>query len=317
MPLVTVIIPVYNGAETVAETLKSVLDQHHVLLEVIVVDDGSRDDSLEVSKSAAGSDPRVTFLHQPNQGVAAARNLGIAKARGAYLAFIDADDIWFEGKLARQVEALKSGGPLAGVCYCGYVEIDDAGVWRSNSSCPNIEGSVLHHLCAWNFVGNGSSMLVRREALEAVGSFDTTLRARDAQGCEDYDLLLRLAARFEFRVIPEILVGYRVGGQSMSADFSRMIRSWRLVSEGLARSRPDLQTELDRGLASYAAHLFVGAARRFRLPQCWRIAGAMRGLKYGFSKALVRVSIERLYQVTAKLTRYRAMLRSTSTGSDL
>lgn len=298
--LVTVVIPVYNGAVTIAETLRSVLDQSHRLLEVIIIDDGSTDGTLAAVVAEAGGDPRVMLIEQRNQGVATARNAGIARASGSYIAFLDADDIWFEHKLAKQLQALRSAGSRAGLCYCGYVEIDDAGNRRNNQSCPTISGNVLRRLCGWNFVGNGSSLLVRREALDVIGGFDPSLRDRGAQGCEDYDLLLRLADRYEFAVVPEILVGYRIGTQSMSADFGRMIRSWCLVCTSFGRVRPDVKREMERGSASYAAHLFVGAARRARFAQCLAIVREMRNMLGTFAWALLGAGAKRLGQAAWK-----------------
>jgi glycosyltransferase involved in cell wall biosynthesis len=197
--------------------------------------------------------------------VAAARNRGIAATRGAFVALLDADDLWAPEKIARQVAALEAAGDAAGLCYTWFVTIDATGLILNPGPRPQHQGAVLTALCLDNFVGNGSSMLLRRAALDRVGGFDASLRERGAQGCEDYDLLLRVAEHYDFVLVREALVGYRVIAGSVSQDRARMVRSWRMVAEHTARRRPELAAHLIRGRTRYAVYLMVGMLLRGRL----------------------------------------------------
>jgi glycosyltransferase involved in cell wall biosynthesis len=288
LPLVSVIIPACNAATTLAETLASVRAQTHRNLEVVVVDDGSVDATAAIVAAAAAQDSRVRLVRQANAGVAAARNRGIAATSGAFVALLDADDLWARDKIARQVAALQAAGDAAGLCYTWFVTIDATGRILKPGARPQHQGAVLAALCADNFVGNGSSMLLRRTALDRVGGFDASLRERGAQGCDDYDLLLRVAEHYDFVLVKEALVGYRVSAGSVSQDRARMLRSWRMVAEHTARRRPDLAAHLIRGRTRYAVYLMVGVllrgqlrtsvtlARRSGLP-LWRLAPPLAG----------------------------------------
>ena len=133
--LVSVIVPAYNAAATIGETLRSALAQTYPQLEVLVVDDGSTDATADIVRSFVARDPRVRLLQQANAGVAAARNLAIAQSRGAYVAPLDADDLWHPQKIALQLEALRRGGPRVGVVYCWWRVIDMRAALRSGSGC--------------------------------------------------------------------------------------------------------------------------------------------------------------------------------------
>src|SRR3954454_6645905 len=123
--IVTVIIPAFNAARTLAATLNSVRNQTHGALEILVIDDGSTDATPEITRCVARTDPRLRLIRQPNKGVAAARNAGLAEAQGAYVAFIDADDLWHPRKIELQLDAARQvGGDLAFV-YAWSRRIDE------------------------------------------------------------------------------------------------------------------------------------------------------------------------------------------------
>jgi glycosyltransferase involved in cell wall biosynthesis len=256
---VGVIVPMYNAAHTIGITLKSILGQTHRSLDVIVVDDGSTDASPSIVAGYARSDERVRLIRQPNLGVAAARNLGAASTDSEFLAFIDADDLWAPSKIALQLQALEQGGPSVGLAYCWFAQIDEDGRVISLHNRPRDEGWVLRRMCRHNFIGNGSSMLLRRSAFEAVGKFDPLLRERGAQGCEDLLMGLRVAERFEFRVVPRYLVGYRVTETNMSSDVVRMLRSCEIVLTEFAEKYPEYRGELDAHLTDMLEWLAVRA----------------------------------------------------------
>ena len=235
-PLVSVIIPAFNAAAFVAETLASAQTQTWPALEIIVVDDGSTDDTAAIIEAAAASDPRITLLRQPNAGVAAARNLGIAAAQGEYIAPLDADDLWHPHNVAAQVEALERAGPATALAYASYVVIDERGVIQQYGAHRTIEARSDARLAflGHNFIGNGSACVIRRDRVLSVGGYDTSLRARAAQGCEDLALYMALAERWDLAAVPRFLIGYRQHAAGMSLDSARMARSGHLVLEAVA-----------------------------------------------------------------------------------
>ena len=275
----------YNAARTIEETLASACAQTHRDLDIVVVDDGSTDESAAIVQR--WPDARVRLLRQKNAGVAAARNFGAASTTAPYLAFLDADDIWDPRKTQAQLEAL-SDCPDA-LVWCWYDEIDDEG--RISDSPDLSSREEFGELCRWNIVGNGSSMLVSRRAFEESGGFDTTLRDRDAQGCEDYSFALRIAEKFPMKLVRERLVGYRVSNNSMSTNTRRMWRSHAHVIEDFAARHPEHAEEFESNrklalLCYYYRSLQVrdyGAAVRF-LVRSWR----SNALKPHMGRSLVK-----------------------------
>ena len=245
-PLVSVIIPAYNAAQYIERTLGSVLTQTHSNLEVIVVDDGSQDATPEIVQRWAAQDSRVRLVQQTNGGVAIARNTGIAQAQGEFVAPVDADDIWYTTNLEQQVQRLIEAGPKAGVCYGWSLDIDANDTPNGGFRADTIEGRVYRSMLCHNFLGNASSTVIRRTALEAIGGYDTSLKQRQAQGCEDWDLYLRLAEKYEYCVAPAFLIGYRKTDAAMSGDYRQMGRSQALMLEAVRQSHPEIPGFLHR-----------------------------------------------------------------------
>lgn len=258
--LVSVVVPAYNAAATLDETLRSVRAQTHRALDIIVVDDGSSDATGSIAGQHARDDTRVRVLQQANAGVAAARNRGWRDARSELVAFIDADDLWAARKIELQLGALHAAGPRTGLVYCWYAHLDAESRVIDVYEGPRWQGDVLQTLAATSFIGNGSAALIRREALEGAGGFDASLQARGAQGCEDQLLYCRIAASYHFAVVAEHLVGYRTSPGRMSSDRVRMLRSWQLVAQDLRARYPGrLDAALDAGLRDYARWLLRDA----------------------------------------------------------
>ena len=237
-PMVSVIVPAYNASATVEETLRSALAQTLREIEVLVVDDGSTDGTASVVERVAEGDSRVRLIRQENAGVAAARNAAIAASRGRYVAPLDADDVWYPEKLAAQVARMERGGAGMGMVYTWMVLMDeDSRVFGEAFPC-RAEGDLYLPLVYVNFLGCASVPLFRRSALDAVGGYDPTLRARGGEGCEDWDISLRVAAEYAVGCAPGHLVGYRDGPTSMSHNIGGMARSYDLVMERVRRERP-------------------------------------------------------------------------------
>lgn len=263
--LVSVVIPAYNASATIDETLRSVRSQSHELLEIHVVDDGSTDNTVMVAQKHADQDPRIRIIRQDHAGVAAARNRGWQSARADFIGFVDADDLWAPTKVERELQALISAGEKTGLAYSWHVRIDAKSRELVKAAPVYCAGDVLDDILTWNFVGNGSGILVRREALHAVNGFDSKLHAAGAQGCEDLLFYCRVAERYHFAVVPEHLVGYRLLPENMSSNLPSMLRSYMLVADEMAVSHPDRAHRLRLGVQIYSVALLrvALASRKF------------------------------------------------------
>jgi glycosyltransferase involved in cell wall biosynthesis len=233
-PLVSVLIPAFNAAETIADTLRSAQAQTYPDLEIIVVDDGSRDETAKIVSRFENEDSRIRLVQQANSGVAAARNTALAASHGSLIAPLDADDLWHPQKIELQVNNLGISGDETGLDYCWSVDIDEQSIiLRCNIN--RFEGDVYEALISANFIGNSSVPLIRRRVLEDIGGWDTSLRAADAQGCEDWLLYLKIAERSRVVLTPAFLVGYRQLPRAMSRNVLQMSRSYGMTM-ALARS---------------------------------------------------------------------------------
>lgn len=270
-PLVSVVIPAFNAQSTIDETLLSVRRQTYCNLEIIVVDDGSKDETAEMVLRHAREDHRVRLISQDNAGVAAARNKGWQAASSDLIAFVDADDLWARSKIEKQVPLLLAGGEGMGLVYTWWVVIDRHSRIRYCVDGRSIAGDVLQHALLGNFIGHGSSPLIRRQALVAAGGFDLGLRHKGAHGCEDMLLYYRIALRYGFGVVPEYLTGYRVVSGRMSGDRLRMLRSFKLVADEMKNdNRAEIKT-IEKGVRNYMLFLLGEAAAALDLRQTWSL----------------------------------------------
>ncbi len=274
---VTAVIPAYNAAATLDETLRSVRAQTHRALEILVVDDGSRDGTPDIVLAHAAADPRVRLVRQANAGVAAARNRGVAEARAALVAPVDADDLWAVDKIERQLAAMRCGGPAVALVYTWSALIDAESRIVGFGDRSTDEGDVLARMCRGNLVGNGSAALMRRAAVLEAGGYDATLRARGAQGCEDLLLYCGIAARHRVAVVPEFLTGYRQNAETMSRDLQQMYRSWRLVAAELRIRHPGLLADIESGEDFAATWLLRRALWSRRIGDCLALSRPLSG----------------------------------------
>jgi glycosyltransferase involved in cell wall biosynthesis len=217
-PAVSVIIPAYNAAWCIRRALDSVLAQTFTDYEIIVVNDGSRDETLAV---IAGYGDVVRVVDKANGGLSSARNAGIRAARGTYVAFLDADDRWLPEKLQRQVTLMQSDATL-GFCSTAASVEDPDGKQLNIWACPRWSGSLLEHLFRENaaVAGSGSGVLVKRVVLLQVGDFDESLRS-----LEDIDMWMRLAAVASYGCIAEPLTVLLKHPESMSRNLEIMRES--------------------------------------------------------------------------------------------
>ncbi|MGB3405557.1 MAG: glycosyltransferase [Microcoleaceae cyanobacterium] len=217
MSLISIIIPVYNGEKTIQETIFSILNQTYQHFEIIIINDGSTDSTLEVISSIPN--PQIKVFSYPNSGVSASRNRGIALASGEYISFIDADDLWTPDKLEAQLNALQKH-PQAAVAYSWTDWIDESGQVISSGGHHQFSGDVYKHLFLGDFVEGGSNVLIRKSALDKVGVFDESINFS-----EDWELWLRLAAQYQYIVIPRTQILYRISHQSASFNVLQMEKS--------------------------------------------------------------------------------------------
>jgi len=263
-PKVSVIIPTYNRAHLVGRAIRSVLNQTYQDFEIIVVDDGSTDNTEEVVKSF--NDPRIRYIrHEENRGGSAARNTGIRAARGEYIAFLDSDDEWLPKKLEKQLQKFSQVGRQVAAVYVGREWRDCQREKTVRVFVPRFRGRIFKYLLMENVVGSCTDVMVRKACLEEVGLFDERLPAR-----QDIDLWIRLAKKYEFDFIPEILSIRCLHDDRISADSNRRLRGYEMLLE---KYRPDIERNR-RVLARYLyqigkLYLALGKPKEAR-KQFWR-----------------------------------------------
>lgn len=250
-PRVSVVIPAFQSEARIGRTLARLRQQTFSDVEVIVVNDGSTDDTSRVVAQAVAVDARVRLVEQPNGGIAAARNRAIAESRGEIVAFLDDDDLWHRRKLELQIARLDAM-PNAAVVTCYSALVDVGGYllgWRFGGLA---EGDVYREMLEWDMVSGGSVAAVRRGAFEEAGGFDISLPDR-----ADWDLWIRLARGNEFTCVPQTLVGYTRRAGSVSRSYERMVEHGRLV---LAKARRDDPAISDADHAAFLARDLFGMA---------------------------------------------------------
>ena len=215
----SVIIPTHNSRRFLEDAIHSVLEQTFQDWELILVDDGSTDDTGEMAAELA--DPRIRYVYQHNRGSPAARNTGLKLARGEYIAFLDADDLWLPDKLEKQVAYLDSLPSTVGLVYSNYE------MWNPESRArlgpfPGVHGRprgrVLSHLLRpGSFFIHPCASLIRREVFDTVGLFDESLRT-----FEDWELWVRIAAAYEIEAQDAVLTLYGQHPNQQTKDVEQM-----------------------------------------------------------------------------------------------
>lgn len=211
-PLVSIIIPTYNKEEYIKKALESVLNQTYKEIEVIVIDDGSIDNTQEIVKSF--NNTRIIYIWQENKGAAAARNTGIKKAQGKYIAFLDSDDLWLKEKLEKQVRFLEEN-PEMGLLGTGCYQINYKREIMGKKIFPTKNKVLQGILIKYNpFIQ--SSVMVRKEVFDKIDSYDESFSQS-----EDYELWLRIAKYYKIANLPELLVMKRYYPESLSPSKDR------------------------------------------------------------------------------------------------
>ena len=221
-PTVDVIIPAFNISRHLPTALESVIAQSFEDWQIVVVDDGSTDRidaTMRPFQERLGA--RLTYVKQQNQGPSAARNTGIRHSSGELIALLDGDDVWLPHRLERSVACLQSR-PEAGLSYGWITRIAESGellgTWQGNG--PFAEGKLASQIYMRKVELPCPTITLRRACLKELGLFDEQMRAT-----EDRDLWLRIAQRYEIACIPEVLAYYRMGANSASANYDKMMKA--------------------------------------------------------------------------------------------
>lgn len=247
MPKVSVIIPTFNHASLVGATLESVFAQNLKDFEVIVVNDGSEDETAEVLRRHVDAGA-IQYLEQPNRGVAAARNRGLAEANGDFIAFLDDDDLWPEDKLEWQLAAIETTEAV--MVAGGHVSFQG---FKTKVDEPRIERDAFRRLDSKAFfsgnpLASPGQALIRKSALERVGGFNPEI-----WGVDDLDLWLRLSAQGEVLKSERVALYYRVHSANASHNLSRMADN----TERVLLSNLENYAGAERRLYAKAAYRFL------------------------------------------------------------
>lgn len=263
-PTASIVIPAYNAAETIADTLTSIFAQDFTDYEIIVVDDGSTDNTLAVLKQF--DDPRLRIVQQKNRGLAGAHNTGIHESRGPFVAFCDADDLWVPEKLGRHIEHLQDN-PQIGISFAGSRLIDEEGTLVGIDQSPKLTAITCADIFKRNPIGNGSAAVMRREALDefAYRPFHETERDwwfdENFRQSDDIEGWLRFATTMDWTIegIPGHLTLYRVNTRGLSANIEKQFETWMQMRTKIAEIVP---TIAERHAAAAAAYQLRYLARR-------------------------------------------------------
>ncbi len=250
MPKVSIVIPAYNAMKYLPETVASVMNQTYQDFEIVLVNDGSSD---QIQSWAADQKiPQLRLISQENRGLSGARNTGVRNAQGEYIAILDADDLWEPTKLQKQVQALDDA-PDVGIVYTWTALVDENGELTGRYYKRHEEGDVWNTLVEFNLVGCGSVPLIRKSCFEVAGDFDENLRSF----VEDWDLWLRMARLYRFKVVKEPLVFYRQRPDSASKNWEAMERSYQIV---IQKNFSDLSPELAASKPRCEAFVYLNLA---------------------------------------------------------
>lgn len=270
MKKVSVIIPVYKAEKYIAATVQSVLDQTYKNFELIIVDDGSPDKSVEICQQF--NDRRIKIIRQQNRGVCAARNAGIRQAEGEYLAFLDGDDLWLPEKLEKHIEHLENS-PSVGLSFSHSAFIDEAGEPLGIYQMAKVRDISSELILCRNPIGNGSTPVIRRETLAAIkfqdnvfGSMEDCYFDERFHHIEDIECWLRIHIQTDWEIegIPEALTLYRVTSGGASTNLARQFESLEKVLEKTRSYAPELVAKWGDAAKAYQLRFLARRAVRMQ-----------------------------------------------------
>ena len=270
MKLVSVIVPTYNVEEYISRTINSILAQTYSNFELLIIDDESPDRSVKICQQF--KDSRIKIISQKNRGLAGARNTGIRNAKGEYLAFLDADDLWLPKKLENHVQHLESS-PTIGISFSrsAFIDINDRelGIYQM----PKLKEITAEHLLCRNPIGNGSAPVIRRETLNEIkfkdnihGEIEDFYFDDRFRQSEDIECWIRIAIKTKWKIegIPEALTLYRVNTEGLSANVFKQLASWEKVIEKTRQYAPELLEKWENTARAYQLRYLARRAVRLR-----------------------------------------------------
>ena len=258
-PFISVVIPAYNAAVFLPEVIQSVMEQSYSEWELLVIDDGSTDNTATLVSDYSQSDSRVRLISKENGGVSVARNLGTEIAKGELIAFLDSDDLWLKDKLSVHVDYMKSH-PQVGVSF-SRVELIESDGSTTNKLTDNIVDTLKpQDLFYSNPTVTTSNLVIRKSVFQELDGFDTSMQYN-----EDIDLLFRLAIQNHWKIegIDQVLVQYRLHSSGLSSTLKKMEEGWVTLMTKARQKAPSLVDEHYQ--AAQAAQLQYLARQTLRL----------------------------------------------------
>ena len=273
IPTVTVVMPAYNSSEYLRESIESVLAQTFKNFELLVINDGSIDNTSQIVRSYIKRDSRVKLISQTNQGVSAARNRGISLSKSEYIAFIDADDTWFPEKLNSHIESFKRDKNL-GVSFARVTFLNTKGKLAGIATARLTKLKPQHFLYE-NPTITVSNLVVKREVFESIGNFDTSMNY-----AEDLDFLLRVITSNKWKIegFNKILMAYRTTTSGLSSNLYHMEEGWEILAAKANSYAPDLINKHYWYARSIHLRYLARRALRLRLPSKVSVDFMTRGL---------------------------------------
>ncbi len=258
-PLMTIVMPAYNASRYLSESIESVLNQTFNDFQLLIIDDGSTDNTSDIARRYCQQDSRVKLVSQTNQGVSVTRNKGIGLTDSKLIAFLDADDKWFPDKLASHIAHFNENINL-GISFAKIEFLTADGKHTGHVSSASLNQLKAEHFLYENPTITVSNLVVRREVFQEITPFD-----RNMNYAEDLDFLLRVICsdRWHIEGINKVLMGYRASESGLSSNLERMEEGWEVLISKARKYNPDLVER--HYLKARSTHLRYLARRAFRL----------------------------------------------------
>jgi len=238
-PLMSIIVPTYNRESFIVEAIQSVLEQTYSNWELIIVDDGSTDNTLETIKDII-TDDRISYYHQKNQGQSVARNVGINKSTGEYICFLDSDNKWLQNRLEISVKVILNN-PQVDIVYGDSISIDIQGHEISRHVMKKYSGHVTKELIKDNFISMNAA-IAKKKCFDEMGAFNEKDRL-----AEDYELWLRFSTKYTFMHIPEFMALYRVMEDQLSTDKDKRLYANECIIRKFKETYPQVLSTVEWG----------------------------------------------------------------------
>ncbi|MGB3300614.1 MAG: glycosyltransferase [Phormidesmis sp.] len=269
MKKVSVVLPVYNVEKYVEAALKSALAQTYPNTEILIINDGSFDQSIAICKKF--DDDRISIIHQENKGLAEARNTGLRHATGDYVAFLDGDDIWLPQKIEKHISHLEDASEV-GISFSRSAFINEAGLPLKTYQMPRLQNITPEYMLRCNPLGNGSAGVFRKAVFEEIGFEGTDQQIayfdQDFKRAEDTECLLRILVQTSWVIegIPEALTLYRISSGTLSADLEKTMIFGEKVMAKARTYAPELIRESGKKVIAYMRRDLARESVRRRNP---------------------------------------------------